>query len=94
MTGPGRARDMMMETVAEIEEQVKRIILRSFLPETAPEALGSSDDLFALLDSLQVLRLVQHLEAKFGIQVTDDELTADNLGSVEKMAAFVARKHR
>jgi acyl carrier protein len=81
-----------MGTVAEVEGQVRQIILSSFLPETAPEALGNSDDLLALLDSLQVLRLVQHLEALYGVQVTDDELTAENLGSVEKMAVFVARK--
>jgi acyl carrier protein len=81
-----------MGTVAEIEGRVREVILSSFLPEAAPGALSNTDDLLALLDSLQVLRLVQHLEALYGVQVTDDELTAENLGSVEKMAAFVARK--
>jgi len=81
-----------MVSVEVVEDRVRQVILSSFLPETVPEAFHNTDDLFALLDSLQVLRLVQHLEALFGVQVTDDELTADNLGSVEKMAAFVARK--
>jgi acyl carrier protein len=79
-------------TPTEIEERVRQFVLTSFLAETPPGAFQNSDDLFLLLDSLQVLRLVIQLESMFGVKVQPEELTADNLSSVQKVAAFVARK--
>ena len=78
-------------TVEDIQEEVRGYVLESFLPDTPAEAFGNGDDLFALLDSLQVLRLVVQLERLFGVKVTDADLTAENLSSVERVAAFVAR---
>ncbi|MGH8229587.1 MAG: acyl carrier protein [Steroidobacteraceae bacterium] len=46
-----------------------------------------------ILDSTGALELVMHLEERYGIKVQDDELHPDNLDSVEKIAAFVERKH-
>jgi len=78
-------------TVAAIEEQVRRFVAEAFLPDGAePPAAG--DDLFALLDSLQVLRLVVWVEERFGVAVGDGDLTADNLGTAGRVAAFVARR--
>jgi acyl carrier protein len=80
----------MMTT--EIEERVRQFVLASFLSDTAPEAFRNDDDLFLLLDSLQILRLVVHVESTFGIKVEQPELSADNLSSVQRIAAFVCRK--
>ena len=79
-------------TMTEIEETVRRFVLTSFLADTPPEAFQDDDDLFLLLDSLQILRLVVHLESTFGFKVQQEELTADNLRSVQKVSAFAARK--
>ena len=79
-------------SVVEIESQVREFIWTSFLAETGTITLENSDDLFQLLDSLQVLRLVVQLETLFGVKVADHELSHANLGSVEKVAAFVSRK--
>jgi len=79
----------MVEPVAE---QVHAYIVGAFLP---PEAVGDfqdDTDLLQVLDSLQLLRLVVHLESSFGIKISDAELNAENLGSVERIAAFIARK--
>jgi acyl carrier protein len=81
---------MMMPT--DVEDRVRRFVLTSFLTDTPPDAFGNGDDLFQLLDSLQVLRLVLHLESAFGIKVQPEELSADNLSTVRKVADFVARK--
>jgi len=81
-----------MMTPTEIEQRVRQFVLTSFLVDTPPEAFQNSDDLFLLLDSLQILRLVVQLESMFGVKVQQPELTADNLSSVEKVAAFMVRK--
>jgi acyl carrier protein len=77
---------------AAIEEQVRQYVLDAFLHDTPADAFHNSDDLFALLDSLQVLRLVVQLEKLFGVKVTDSDLTAENLSSVERVARFVERR--
>jgi acyl carrier protein len=79
-------------TVAEIADSVRQYVLSSFLAETPAESFRDTDDLFRLLDSLQVLRLVLQLESQFGVQVADHELAAENLGSVQRVAEFVVHK--
>jgi len=78
-------------TAAEIEDEVRRFVAGSFLPDGA-DPPAAADDLFAVLDSLQVLRLVVWVEERFGVKVADGDLTADNLGSVGRVAAFVAAR--
>jgi acyl carrier protein len=77
-------------TAAQFEDRVGRFIASSFLPAGAV-APGPADDLFGLLDSLQVLRTVAWVEETFGVKVGDADLTAENLGTVGRIAAFVAR---
>jgi acyl carrier protein len=76
----------------EIEERVRQFVLTSFLADSAPEGFRNDDDLFVLLDSLQILRLVVQIESMFGIKVEQQELSAENLSSVQRIAAFVPRK--
>lgn len=78
--------------VNEIECWVREFICTSFLTE-GDVTFQNTDELFTLLDSLQVLRLIVQLEKQFGIKVADDELSIENLGSVARIAAFVARKY-
>ena len=81
-----------MMTPTEIEQRVRQFVLTSFLVDTPPEAFQNSDDLFLLLDSLQILRLVVHIESTFGIKVQQQELSVENLSSVQRIGAFVVRK--
>jgi len=76
----------------EIADRVRQFVLSTFLVDTPAESFTNNDDLFLLLDSLQILRLVMQLESSFGIKVQPQELSADNLSTVQKIAAFVARK--
>ena len=79
-------------SIAKIEAQVREFVWASFLADSGISTFRNSDDLFELLDSLQVLRLVVQLERAFGVKVADYELAHENLGSVQKGAAIVARK--
>jgi acyl carrier protein len=45
-----------------------------------------------ILDSTGAMELVAFLEKDFGISVQDEEITPENLDSVERICAFVARK--
>ncbi|HFC54141.1 MAG TPA: acyl carrier protein [Gammaproteobacteria bacterium] len=45
-----------------------------------------------LLDSTGVIELVSYLEEEFGIQVEDDEISPENLDSLDCIARYVESK--
>jgi acyl carrier protein len=55
---------------------------------------GPDEDYFALglVNSLLALKLVAHVERRFGIEVTTEDLDLDNFRSMNRVAAFVIRK--
>jgi acyl carrier protein len=81
-----------MTDTQEIERTVRAYILDAFLAEEDAETFRDDDDLLTLLDSLQLLRMVVALEGRYAFKVQDSDLSPDNLGSVQKVAAFVAHK--
>ena len=74
-----------------IEDKVKTHIVESFLSAADAQAFRNDDDLLAILNSLQILRMVIDLERSFSIKIDNSELTAENLGSVEKISALIAQ---
>lgn len=77
-----------------IESTVKAYILQEFLPGEDAGELTSSTPLIAggILDSLATVRLVTFLEQQYGIEVQAHEVSADNLDTLELIAALVRRK--
>ena len=47
-----------------------------------------------VIDSTGVLEIIHFVEATFGVKLEDDEILPENLGSIERIAAFVERKFR
>ena len=78
--------------------ELRTFITDNFLFGDASDAFAfSDDDSFqerGIVDSTGVLELVCHLQEKYGIAITDQELIPDNLDSLSKVARFVARKQR
>jgi acyl carrier protein len=81
------------EAEGDIAQRVRAFLVDSFL-------LGD-DDGFAndeslldsgVVDSTGVMEVVSFLEESFAIAVDDDELVAENLDSVDRLAVFVQRK--
>lgn len=46
-----------------------------------------------IVDSTGILELVAFVESEFGVQVSDGEMTAENLDSIRRISDYVARKH-
>jgi acyl carrier protein len=81
-----------MTDIREIERTVRAYIIDAFLDGQDAESFHDDDDLLTVLDSLQILRMVVALEGQYSICVEDGDLSPENLGSVKRVAAFVARK--
>jgi acyl carrier protein len=57
--------------------------------------VGCDDSLLeaGILDSMAVLELVSALERRFGIQLSDDEMMPDTLGSIDAIRSLLARRN-
>jgi acyl carrier protein len=81
-------------SLTPMEQTIRDYIVESYLAGGEGASLGLDDDLLAILDSLQVLRMLLDLEARYSIDVDNSELTPDNLGTVRSLAGFIARKRQ
>ena len=79
-------------TVETLREDVRDFLAETFLQHRGDAPLEFDDDLLVVLNSLQLLRMVLELESRYGIQIDNSELTPENLGSVSRVARFVASK--
>jgi acyl carrier protein len=73
--------------------KLRQLIEKTFyVPEG--EALSDEDSLLdrGIIDSTGVLELISVLEAEFGISVADEEMVPENLDSIARIEAFVAKK--
>ncbi len=77
----------------EVAGRIRAFLVDSFLLGD-DDGFGDADSLIeaGIVDSTGVMEVVTFLEESFVIDVADDELVADNLDSVERLAAFVQRK--
>lgn len=72
-----------------------RHLIRQFIRDSFLVDEFTDDESFlgsGLIDSLGILQLVSFVEAQYGIQVADTDLTPDNFDSVARLAAYVERR--
>jgi acyl carrier protein len=77
----------------DIKAQVRKFIVEHFY---VADAAALSDEVSLLdhgiIDSTGVLEVISFIEASFGVTVADDEMLPENLDSIARISAFVARK--
>ena len=77
--------------IDQIRERIRRYIADHLLPEGS-EPLQDDEDLLGRLDSLQILRMLIELESLYQFKVANSELSAENLGTIDRLSSFVAQK--
>ena len=75
-------------------EKIRAFIFSNFLFDADEGALDNDASFLeqGIIDSTGVLELVEWLEETFSIKVEDEELTPENLDSVNRLGQFIARK--
>ncbi len=78
-----------------IREEVCQYILTEFLPGENASNLHGDTPLrtSGIIDSLGMLRMVDFIEKRFGIEVEAHEASVQNFDTVEDIAAFIGTKH-
>ena len=77
-----------------IKASLREFLTNSVLPLARVDAFGDDESFLerGILDSTGVLELVGHIEKQFSIRVEAEEITPDNLDSLEKLVTFISRK--
>jgi acyl carrier protein len=80
--------------MSSVQQQIKEFVLQNYLFTSDAAALADNASLTqeGIIDSTGALELILFLEERFGLKVDDDEMTPDNLDSVDKIASYVTRK--
>jgi acyl carrier protein len=82
----------MKNDTADIELQIRTFLVDSFLFGRG-EDLHNDDLLIGkVIDSNGVLELLSFLQDHFSIQIPDEDVVPENLGSVKNLTSYVARK--
>jgi acyl carrier protein len=73
--------------------QIRNFIVENFLFGAAEQIRDDESFLDSgIVDSTGVLQLIDFLEETYGIAVKDEDATPDNLDSINKISAFLARR--
>lgn len=77
----------------ELKKQIRDFVTTNFYVADAA-ALEDRTSLLdqGIIDSTGVLEVIMFIETTFGVTVEDSEMLPENLDSIERIAAFVARK--
>ncbi|VAW73210.1 Acyl carrier protein [hydrothermal vent metagenome] len=77
-----------------IEKEVRSYIMENYLFTEDESALSNTDSFLekGILDSTGILEVIYFIEDEYEIKVADDEMVPENLDSVERLVAYVARK--
>ncbi|HKO15630.1 MAG TPA: acyl carrier protein [Gemmatimonadaceae bacterium] len=84
----------MNTTDTEIRSRIRSYITENFLYMRPDFALGDDDPLLerGIVDSMGVMEVLQFIEEEFGVQAADDEITEENLNSLDAITRFVSGK--
>ncbi|HEX6157812.1 MAG TPA: acyl carrier protein [Burkholderiales bacterium] len=77
----------------KLQQQIRDFVTSNFYVAD-PKALEDRTSLLdqGIIDSTGVLEVIMFIESTFGVTVEDSEMLPENLDSIERIAAFVARK--
>jgi acyl carrier protein len=76
-----------------ITDRIRQFIVDTFLyGDQGGVANSTSLTEAGIVDSTGILELISFLENEFSITVEDDELTPENLDSLERLSRFITQK--
>ncbi len=81
-------------SIDDIRATIKSYVLEEFLPGENPDTLAYGTSLIngGVLDSIATVKLTAHLEERYGVDLEANEMSVDNLDSIDSIAALVQKK--
>ncbi|MGH9494304.1 MAG: acyl carrier protein [Candidatus Sulfotelmatobacter sp.] len=81
---------------ADVKDRVREYVLEEFAKAKGIDSITDDESLTknGVIDSMGIFRLVAFLEETFGVRVGDEEITHDNLESVDAIEKLVLAKSK
>jgi acyl carrier protein len=86
----GGATDLLISRPMNIEETLKAHIGKELISGEKTD-LDLDTDLIGLVDSTGVMELTVWIESTFGFSVEIDDITAENFGTIRRLADWIRR---
>jgi acyl carrier protein len=85
----------MIQT-AEVKDRIREYVLEEFAKTKGIDQITDSEVLTknGIIDSMGIFRLVAFIEDTFNVRVGDEEITHDNLESVDAIERLVVSKSK
>jgi acyl carrier protein len=82
------------QSATSVKDQIREFILRELASAKGVTTFSDSESLMdsGVIDSLGIFRLVAFLEEAFRVRIGDEEITHDNLKSVDSIEQMVVSK--
>jgi acyl carrier protein len=82
------------QTSTTVRNQIREFVQESLASAKGIASFTDTESLTenGIVDSLGIFRLVAFLEDSFGVRISDEEITAQYLGSIEGIEALVVSK--
>ena len=83
-------------TQQEIAQTVRKYVVENFLYMKPDYEFSDSDSLLGhgIIDSMGVIELITYIQDEFSIDVGEEQITEENLGTLCAIASFVHSKKR
>jgi acyl carrier protein len=81
-------------TAAHVIERTRAYITENFLYMRRDFRLDDNDSLLGsgIIDSMGVMEVIAFIETEFGVDVDDEEVTEENLGSIRAISRYVVAR--
>ena len=81
-------------TAAHVIERTRAYITENFLYMRRDFRLDDNDSLLGsgIIDSMGVMEVIAFIESEFGVDVGDDDVTEENLGSIRAISKYVVTR--
>ena len=81
-------------TAAHVIERTRAYISENFLYMRRDFRLDDTDSLLGsgIIDSMGVMEVIAFIETEFGVDVGDDDVTEENLGSIRAISRYVVAR--
>ena len=78
----------------ELKEQIRKFIESNLVVFEDEADFSDSDNIFEMgfVNSLFAMKLVNHIEQEFGIEVDNEDLEISNFSSVERIVQYIESK--
>ena len=85
---------MTQPVATDARTQIRQFVEENFLYMHPGLELGDDDKLLeaGVLDSLGFVELVEEVQNRYGIQVSDVEITEENFGSIAALSRYIEAK--